>query len=166
MTADLIGNEDAAGAMFALSSGEEDTIVDQLRALEAFQTKQHWPFFHRPCTLFRRETVEVGRLFERVMKRESAGEDEGANERAILHGYYGCGRSILLLQAMTWALRKDWVVISIPNGGFPDRSFCMEGEDRVVLMAEQLRIWLLGTQSMSLRVIRICGCRRRTLRIF
>lgn len=127
MAADLIGNEDAAGAIFALPSGEEDTIVDQLRALEAFQTKQHWPFFHRPCTLFRRETVEVGRLFERAMKREGAGEDGGTNERAILHGYYGCGRSVLLLQAMTWALQKDWIVITIPNGGFPDRSFCMGG---------------------------------------
>ncbi|PWW75282.1 hypothetical protein C7212DRAFT_358157 [Tuber magnatum] len=115
MTADLIGNEDAAGAMFALPSGEGDTIVDRLRALEAFQTKQHWPFFYRPCTLFRRETVEVGRLLERVVKWEAAGEDGRVNERAILHGYYGCGRSILLLQAMTWALQKEWIVIAIPN---------------------------------------------------
>ncbi|RPA95553.1 hypothetical protein L873DRAFT_1829757 [Choiromyces venosus 120613-1] len=115
MTADLIGNADAAGAMFELPSEEGgDTIVDRLRALEAFQTKQHWPFFHRPCTLFRRETVEVGRLLERVMKREGT-EDGRVNERAILHGYYGCGRSILLLQAMTWALQKDWVVVAIPN---------------------------------------------------
>jgi len=127
MTADLIGNKDAAGAMFALPSGEEDTTIDRLRALEAFQTKQHWPFFHRPCTLFRRETVEVGRLFERVMQREGTGENGGVNERAILHGYHGCGRTILLLQAMTWALQKDWIVIAIPNGRFPDRSFCMEG---------------------------------------
>ncbi|CUS14630.1 unnamed protein product [Tuber aestivum] len=115
MTADLIGNEDAAGAMFALPSREADTIVDRLRALEAFQTKQHWPFFYRPCTLFRKETVEVGRLLERVMRREGAGEDGRVNERAILHGYYGCGRSMLLLQAMTWALQKEWVVIAIPN---------------------------------------------------
>ncbi|KAG0633227.1 mitochondrial ribosomal death-associated protein 3-domain-containing protein [Tuber brumale] len=115
MTSDLIGNEEAAGAMFALPGGEGDTIVDRLRVLGAFQTKQHWPFFHHPCTLFRRETVEVGKLLERVMKREAAGEDGKANERAILHGYYGCGRSILLLQAMTWALQKGWVVIAIPN---------------------------------------------------
>lgn len=109
MTGDLAGNLDTAGSVFALT----DTVLGKLQALEVFETKQHWPFFHRPSTLIRTETVLIGVLLNNV------GNTLGGNQlhlRCILDGYYGSGRSILLLQAIAWALQKNWVVIPIPNG--------------------------------------------------
>jgi small subunit ribosomal protein S29 len=109
MTEELVGNLETAGSVFALT----DTILDKLRALEVFETTQHWPFFHRPSTLIRTETTLIGVLLDNVDKLSKG---EQLHLRYIIDGYYGSGRSILLLQAMTWALQKNWIVISIPNG--------------------------------------------------
>ena len=41
---------------------------------------------------------------------------DGDFQRAVVCGPKGSGKSVLLLQAMTWALQRGWLVISIPNG--------------------------------------------------
>ena len=68
--------------------------IDMLRALEVFQTKQGWQFFHGPSTLIRKESVELGKLLawvngevvhsgegSGVAKVESEGKAEGERER-------------------------------------------------------------------------------------
>lgn len=71
----------------------------------------------------RKGGVEIGKLIswvnginegEVVEKEEAKGEERYA--RRILDGTKGSGRSILLAQAMNWAVQSGWVVISIPNG--------------------------------------------------
>ena len=50
-------------------------------------------------------------------RREAAeGNVGGEFQRAVLCGPKGSGKSVLLLQAMTWALQRGWLVINIPNG--------------------------------------------------
>ena len=76
-----------------VSDGADGTVVkfdgptiDMLRALEVFQTKQGWQFFHGPSTLIRKESVELGKLLawvngEVVRSGEGSGvESEGKAE--------------------------------------------------------------------------------------
>jgi len=86
-------------------------VVDQLRAVEAFKVTQGWSMFRRPGVLMRRESVEMGKLMERL-----SSEYLGSTERRVLTGERGNGKSMLLLQAMAMAFVKGWVVISIPEG--------------------------------------------------
>lgn len=86
-------------------------VVDQLRVLEAFKVSQGWGLFRRPGMLVRRETVEYGRMFE-----ELSGENSGKVVRRVLVGEKGSGKSMMVLQAMSMALLKGWIVINIPNG--------------------------------------------------
>ena len=46
----------------------------------------------------------------------TAGNADGKFQRAVLCGPKGSGKSVLLLQAMSWALQRGWLVINIPNG--------------------------------------------------
>lgn len=117
MSLDICAEEDTAGAVFEIP----DTVLDQLRALEAFKLGQHWKYFSKPSTLVRKESVEVGKLIALIngdVKEGEAGvkEGEGGHASVILDGSRGSGKSIMLVQAMTWALQSGWVVISIPNG--------------------------------------------------
>jgi len=89
-------------------------VVDRLRALEAFKVTQGWPLFRRPAMLVRKETVDYGQKIEAM-------SEEGAKKtaRRVLVGEQGGGKTLMLLQAMTMALLKGWVVINIPEGDFP-----------------------------------------------
>ena len=84
-------------------------VVDQLRAVEAFQVPQSWALFRRPAMLIRRETMDFGRDLEQI-------EREKKSIRRVLVGDRGSGKSLLVLQAMTMAFLKRWVVVNIPNG--------------------------------------------------
>ena len=87
-------------------------IVDQLKALEAFKPTQSWSLFRRPGTLWRSETIELGRDIEAI----TAGNARGKVVRKIMVGKRGSGKSVHLLQAMAMAILKGWVVINIPEG--------------------------------------------------
>ena len=87
------------------------TLVDQLRAVEAFKVGQGWVYFRRPSTLLRPETVTYGQIFKALNEEDGIG-----TERRVIVGERGCGKSTLLLQIMGMAFIKKWVVISIPDG--------------------------------------------------
>ena len=89
-------------------------VVDQLRAVEAFKVSQGWGLFRRPGTLIRKETLAYGKLFDSLNSLPTC-----QNTRRILVGEKGSGKSMLLLQAMSMAFLKDWIVISIPDGKSP-----------------------------------------------
>ena len=109
VNAELLKNEGLQGQILGIPG----ILVDQLRAVEAFKLSQGWGLFRRPGMLFRKETLEYGQLFDEL------GEKKDETVRKILVGERGSGKSMMLLQAMTIAFLKKWVVISIPEGMNP-----------------------------------------------
>ncbi|KAL4977425.1 mitochondrial ribosomal death-associated protein 3-domain-containing protein [Aspergillus desertorum] len=87
-------------------------MIDQLRAVQAFKTSQGWSIFRRPGTVLRRETLEMGRLFDNI-----SGETAGNRTvvKKIITGQRKSGKSVHLLQAMAMGFTKEWVVISVPE---------------------------------------------------
>ncbi|KAL2046210.1 hypothetical protein N7G274_001657 [Stereocaulon virgatum] len=85
-------------------------IVDRLRAVEAFKVPQGWALFRRPAMLMRKETLDFGREVEGIAR-----DEKKKSIRRVYVGERGSGKSLMLLQAMTMAFLKDWVVINIPN---------------------------------------------------
>lgn len=86
-------------------------VVDQLRAVEAFKVTQGWPLFRRPAMLMRKGTLEMATEIENI----SLGT-RGKTIRRVFVGERGSGKTTMLLQAMTMAFLKGWVVINIPEG--------------------------------------------------
>ncbi|KAH8690858.1 mitochondrial ribosomal death-associated protein 3-domain-containing protein [Talaromyces proteolyticus] len=86
-------------------------IVSQLRAVQAFKPTQGWSLFRRPAVVLRRETLEMGKVFENI----TDGGDKGKVVKKIIIGPRGSGKSVQLLQAMAIGFLKKWVVISIPE---------------------------------------------------
>lgn len=101
-----MGQEEYNGRMLALP-GE---LLDQLRDSQAFKTTQNWNVFRRPATMIRSETLDIARDVEAVDERK------GKNVKYLVTGERGSGKSILMLQAMSMAFMKEWVVINIPEG--------------------------------------------------
>lgn len=89
-------------------------LIDRLRAADAFKPTQGWSFFRRPGTLIRKETVQYGKLFDEMSK-----DGEERSLRRVLIGERGSGKTVMLLQAMTMAFLKDWIVINLPDGTPP-----------------------------------------------
>ena len=84
-------------------------VVDQLRAVEAFKAAQAWGMYRRPAMLVRRETLDYARMMEGL-------EKEKRTVRRIIVGERNSGKTTMLLQAMTTALFRNWVVINLPEG--------------------------------------------------
>lgn len=146
LSANIAITDEANGSVFAF----DGPTVDFLRTLEAFQLKQGWEMFHKPATLVTQDSIELGKLIgwvngEEVPEEEVIGGRKGEtrevpeetggknqylslageqrNGARIVTGRRGLGKSILLLQAQAWAMQRNWVVITIPNGpNFP--SYC------------------------------------------
>lgn len=107
LEAGTMSKSDNSGKMFAIP----DQVVDQLRALEAFKTTQTWNLFRQPHVLVRKETVELmSKLEDSAAKKEAL--------KCVLTGSRLSGKSLALLQAMSYALMNEWVVINIPEGLF------------------------------------------------
>ncbi|KAL6895611.1 mitochondrial ribosomal death-associated protein 3 domain-containing protein [Trichoderma longibrachiatum] len=105
LEAETMARAESAGRMFAVP----DEVVDRLRALEAFKSTQTWNLFRKPHVLVRKETVELmSRLEASVEKKEAL--------KCVLTGSRLSGKSLMLLQAMSYALLNEWVVIHIPEG--------------------------------------------------
>lgn len=88
-------------------------MLDQLRASGAFKPKQGWAIFRRPGTVMRSETLEMGKMIEGIT---SEGENKGKAFKNIISGVKGSGKTVHLLQAMTMAFAKKWVVFTVPEG--------------------------------------------------
>lgn len=70
LRAKISGKVDGAVVKF------DGPTIDMLRLLEVFQLKQGWQFFHRPSTLIRKESIELGKLLAWVNgERVYEGED-------------------------------------------------------------------------------------------
>ncbi|KAJ5092054.1 Ribosomal protein S23/S29 mitochondrial [Penicillium alfredii] len=89
-------------------------LLDQLRAVQAFKPKQGWSIFRRPGTIMRHDTIEMGRLFEKI-SADGEGAQKGQVVKKIISGAKGTGKTVHLLQAMTMAFLKKWVVIAVPD---------------------------------------------------
>lgn len=98
------------GSLMGQVLGIPGPVVDQLRAVEAFKVPQSWALFRRPAMLIRRQTLDFAKEMEQIDK------DHTKSIRRVLVGDRGSGKSLMLLQAMTMAFLKSWVVINIPNG--------------------------------------------------
>lgn len=85
--------------------------MDQLRAVEAFKVTQGWPLFRRPAMLMRKGTLDLATEIENI----SLGIRDKTIRRVFV-GERGSGKTTMLLQAMTMAFLKGWVVINIPEG--------------------------------------------------
>jgi len=95
----------SASQMFSLP----DSVVDQLRAVEAFKPTQSWEFFRQPSILVRQETVDVAqKLRDAAEKKDTL--------RLVVYGDRIVGKSMLLLQAMTAGFLNDWLVVNIAEG--------------------------------------------------
>lgn len=89
--------------------GLPENVVDSLRAAEAFKITQGWGLFRRPAMLIRDETTQLAeRMFESEQKKTSV--------RMIIDGDRVSGKSMMLLQAMTAAFLRNWIVLHIPEG--------------------------------------------------
>ncbi|EMD39027.1 hypothetical protein CERSUDRAFT_104297 [Gelatoporia subvermispora B] len=60
-----------------------------------------------PCTVVRSETVKL------VDELDAAQSGPSSASRVVLTGPSGCGKSTLLLQAVEYAVRRDWIVLYI-----------------------------------------------------
>ncbi|KAJ5242538.1 uncharacterized protein N7469_000865 [Penicillium citrinum] len=89
-------------------------MLDQLRAVQAFKPKQGWSIFRRPGAVVRRDTVEMGRLFEKISGEGDAPE-KGKVVKKVVTGMKGSGKTVHLLQAMSMAFLKKWVVVTVPE---------------------------------------------------
>jgi small subunit ribosomal protein S29 len=89
--------------------------LERLRAVQAFKPKQGWSIFRRPGTVLRRDTIEMGRLFEKISGEGDAPE-KGKVVKKIITGSKGSGKTVHLLQAMTMGFLKNWVVVTVPDG--------------------------------------------------
>lgn len=91
--------------------GLPGTVVDSLRAVEAFKTTQGWNLFRRPAILMRKESTQIAEFIQEVEAAEGK-----RTIRRILIGDRASGKSTLILQALAMAFLKDWVVINLPDG--------------------------------------------------
>ncbi|EAU90026.1 mitochondrial carrier protein [Coprinopsis cinerea okayama7 len=63
----------------------------------------------KPCSVIRDVTVDT------IQKLESARNSSSLNNRLVLSGRAGCGKSYLLHQAVQYATEKGWIVFYIPR---------------------------------------------------
>ncbi|KAH8179956.1 mitochondrial ribosomal death-associated protein 3 domain-containing protein [Sarocladium implicatum] len=90
--------------------GLPDSLVDQLRSLEAFKATQSWGLFRQPHFLVRDETVTLIKKMDEAVK----GKKEAL--KCVLTGSRLSGKSMAVLQAQSHALVNGWVAIHIPEG--------------------------------------------------
>ncbi|KJR83784.1 mitochondrial ribosomal protein [Sporothrix schenckii 1099-18] len=93
------------GRMLALP----DTVVDKLRAIEAFKATQNFHLFRRPSLLLRSEAAA---LADRL-QRDVAGNKQTV--RLVIDGERITGKSTLLMQAAAQGFLNGWLVVSIPE---------------------------------------------------
>ena len=86
-------------------------VLDRLRVVEAFKVAQGWSLYRRPAMLMRKDTLDMATEIEEISSKI---RDKPI--RRVFVGERGSGKTVMLLQAMTMAFLKGWVVINIPEG--------------------------------------------------
>ncbi|KAB5551335.1 mitochondrial ribosomal death-associated protein 3-domain-containing protein [Coniochaeta sp. 2T2.1] len=105
MSAEALVDPAKVGRMLALPN----ELVDQLRAVEAFKATQTWNMFRQPSMLQRKEARE---LAEKMQKAAGKGE----TLKLVISGDRLVGKSMLLLQAISYAYLNNWIVLHVPEG--------------------------------------------------
>lgn len=116
LSAETMADENLRGSVLGLPM----RMLDKLRAVGAFKPKQGWGIFRRPGTVMRSDAVEMGKLIEDI---SGEGENKGKAVKKIIGGVRGSGKTVHLMQAMAMAFLKNWVVFTIPEGGFVRHGF-------------------------------------------
>ncbi|KAF2474594.1 uncharacterized protein BDR25DRAFT_254868 [Lindgomyces ingoldianus] len=102
-----------SGENEGLVKGLPEDVVDALRAVEAFKPTQGWRLFRRPAILMRKETTLLAALFREV--EGTANGQAKMTVRKVLIGERMSGKSTMLLQGLTMAFMRDWVVVNLPD---------------------------------------------------
>jgi small subunit ribosomal protein S29 len=99
--------------------GLPDVVVDALRLVKAFKVGQGWASYRRPASLIRREAWQLGRAMQAIVGDQISGDQAaqpGQTVKRVIYGPRGAGKSVVLLQVMTMAFLRGWIVINIPEG--------------------------------------------------
>ena len=88
------------------------TLLERLQTIGAFKSNQGWRYYSRPSMLIRRETLELAECVKCIASGKSAAH----TVRSVIVGERGSGKSMHILQAMLFAMLKDWIVIHVPEG--------------------------------------------------
>ncbi|KAH8905106.1 mitochondrial ribosomal protein [Coniochaeta sp. PMI_546] len=105
MNAQTMVDPAKVGRMLALPN----ELVDQLRAVEAFKHTQTWNMFRQPSMLQRKEARD---LAEKMQTAAGKGE----TLKLVISGDRLVGKSMLLLQAISYAYLNNWIVFHVPEG--------------------------------------------------
>jgi small subunit ribosomal protein S29 len=111
LTSEMVIDQEMVGKVIGL----DGKTVDSLRAAEAFKTTQSWGFFRRLGLLVREESVA---LAQKLAAREETKE----TLRLVIDGDRVAGKSVMLIHAMAAAFMREWIVLNIPDGKFPNSS--------------------------------------------
>lgn len=98
-----IFTKDHVGTVFETPAN----VVAQLYSLDVLERQSGYQYFSQIATVLRHPSVELAELLEQ--------DGSSRDRRILLDGAPGSGKSIAMLQAITFALQKKWVVISIPR---------------------------------------------------
>ncbi|KAI6024439.1 mitochondrial ribosomal death-associated protein 3-domain-containing protein [Pisolithus marmoratus] len=63
----------------------------------------------KPCSVIRSVTIDV------INRLDLASQESSANHRLVAVGSPGCGKSVLLLQALQYCYMRDWIVLYFPR---------------------------------------------------
>ncbi|KAI0664394.1 mitochondrial ribosomal death-associated protein 3-domain-containing protein [Cubamyces menziesii] len=87
---------------------------DDSRALKAFGLPTNilvdYLLLSTPCSVVRQVTVDV------LDQLDKAAQSSSQNTRLVFTGQPGCGKSYLMLQAVQYAIQKEWLTLYIPRG--------------------------------------------------
>jgi small subunit ribosomal protein S29 len=105
MSAQTMVDPAKVGRMLALPN----ELVDQLRAVEAFKATQTWNMFRQPSMLQRKEARDL-------VEKMQAAVGKGETLKLVISGDRLVGKSMLLLQAISYAYLNNWIVFHVPEG--------------------------------------------------
>lgn len=63
----------------------------------------------KPCSVIRGVTIDV------INKLDVASLEDSTNHRLVVAGPPGCGKSVVLLQALQYCYMRDWIVLYFPR---------------------------------------------------
>jgi small subunit ribosomal protein S29 len=107
LTTDNMFLTDSVGKVFKIPGA----VVDSLRTVGAFKRGQGWNNYKKPSFLMTQEAWDIGQS----IKQSSESGNNAESLRKVLVGERKSGKSVLLLQTMSMAFIKGWVVINIPE---------------------------------------------------
>jgi hypothetical protein len=108
ITPEILTDEGTVGKVVGLP----DSVVDSLRACEAFKITQNWGLFRKPGLLVREQSVAMSRLLTSCVEEGNIKK----TATVVVHGERVTGKSLMLIHAMATAFVKGWIVLNIPEG--------------------------------------------------